>query len=88
MNVQEWQEQFLTLIYGDKSNNIFPPALIRMIANASDEDAEEFKKFVTSYFKQYESTTISVLGKNSPMRKLILSIGDSEEPKVEEEDLP
>ena len=88
MNVQEWQEQFLTLIYGDKSNNIFPPALIRMIANASDEDAEEFKKFVTSYFKQYESTTISVLGKNSPMRKLILSIGDSEEPEVEEEVLP
>ena len=88
MNVQEWQEQFLTLIYGDKSNNIFPPALIRMIANASDEDAEEFKEFVKSYFKQYESTTISVLGKNSPMRKLILSIGDSEEPEVEEGDLP
>lgn len=88
MKVQEWQEQFLTLIYGDKSSNIFPPALTRMIANASDEDAEEFKKFVESYFKQYESTTISVLGKNSPMRKLILSIGDSEEPEVVEEVLP
>ena len=86
MKVQEWQDQFLTLIYGDKSNNIFPPALIRMIANASDEDAEEFKKFVKSYFKRYESTTISVLGKNSPMRKLILSIGDSEEPEIEEEE--
>ena len=85
MKVQEWQEQFLTLIYGDKSNNIFPPALIRMIANASDEDAEEFKKFVKSYFKQYESTTISVLGKNSPLRKLILTIGDPEEPVDPEE---
>lgn len=88
MNIQQWQDKFLTLIYGDKSNNIFPPALIRMIANASDEDAEEFKKFVTSYFKQYESTTISVLGKNSPMRKLILTIGNTEEPEVVEEELP
>ncbi len=88
MKVQEWQEKFLSLIYGDKRNNIFPPALIRMIANASDEDAEEFREFVESYFKQYESTTISVLGKNSPMRKLILSIGDSEEPEVVEEELP
>ncbi len=88
MNIQQWQEKFLSEIYGDKSNNIFPPALIRMIANASDEDTEEFKKFVTSYFKQYESTTISVLGKNSPMRKLILTIGNIEEPEVVEEELP
>ena len=86
MKVQEWQDQFLTLIYGDKSNNIFPASLIKMVATASDEDTEKFKAFITSYFKQYESTTISVLGKNSPMRELILSIGSSEEPEVEEEE--
>ena len=57
-----------------------------MVATASDEENEKFKAFITSYFKQYESTTISVLGKNSPMRNLILTIGDSEEPKVEEEE--
>ena len=79
MTVQEWQEQFLTLVYGDKSNNIFPPALIRMIANASDEDAEEFKEFVKSYFKQYESATTTVLGSKSKLRKLILAVDVVEE---------
>ena len=90
MTVQEWQEQFLSMIYDDKNNNIFPASLIKMVATASDEDTEKFKAFITSYFKQYESTTISVLGKNSPMRKLILTIGDAEEPKVveDEEELP
>lgn len=86
MTVQEWQEQFLSMIYDDKNSNIFPASLIKMVATASDEDTEKFKAFITSYFKQYESTTISVLGKNSPMRELILTIGSSEEPEVEEEE--
>lgn len=88
MTVQEWQEQFLSMIYDDKNNNIFPASLIKMVATASDEDTEKFKAFITSYFKQYESTNISVLGKNSPMRKLTLTIGDIEGPKVEEEVIP
>ena len=88
MTVQEWQEQFLSMIYDDKNNNMFPASVFKRVATASDEDTEKFKAFIASYFKQYESTTISVLGKNSPMRKLILTIGDSEEPEVEEEVLP
>lgn len=87
MTVQEWQEQFLLMIYDDKSNNIFPASLIKMVATASDEDTEKFKAFITSYFKQYESTTISVLGKNSPMRQLILTIEGIEEPEDVEEEL-
>lgn len=86
MTVQEWQEQFLSMIYDDKSN-IFPASLIKMVATASDEDTEKFKEFITSYFKQYESTTISVLGKNSPMRQLILTIEGMEEPEDVEEEL-
>ncbi len=86
MTVQEWQEQFLSMIYDDKNNNIFPASLIKMVATASDEDTEKFKAFITSYFKQYESTTISVLGKNSPMRQLILTIEGTEEPVVPEGD--
>ena len=83
MTVQEWQEQFLSMIYDDKNSNIFPASLIKMVATASDEDTEKFKAFITSYFKQYESTTISVLGKNSPMR-VNPNYWGTEEPEVEE----
>lgn len=41
MKVQEWQDKFLSLIY-DSGLNIFPPAMIKIIKNASDEDAAEW----------------------------------------------
>lgn len=81
MNIQQWQEKFLTEIYNGGITNIFPSALIRMIASADTEDAEEFKEFVLNYFKQYESITISSTGSNSELRNLILSLGEVSEPE-------
>lgn len=88
MKVQEWQEEFLSLIYNN-GLNIFPPAFIKMIKNASDKDAAEFKAFVKDAMRQYESLTISVTGGKSELRKLFLSLeevkADEVVPEVEEE---
>lgn len=80
MTIQQWQEKFLTEIYKGGVTNIFPPALIRMIASASTEDAEEFREFVLHYFKQYESIVISSSGTNSNLRNLILSLPEADIP--------
>lgn len=83
MKVQEWQDKFLSLIY-DSGLNIFPPALIKMIKNASDEDAAEFQAFIKDSMRQYESLTISVSGTNSELRQLFLSLEDVEDVVVED----
>ena len=85
MYVQQWQDKFLSLIY-DGGLNIFPPAMIKMIKNASDEDAAEFQAFIKDAMRQYESLTVSVSGGNSELRKLFLSLEGVEAPVEEGED--
>ena len=50
MTVQEWQEQFLSMIYDDKNNNIFPASLIKMVATASNEDTEKCLFYLSAFF--------------------------------------
>ena len=84
MKVQDWQDKFLSLIY-DSGLTIFPPAMIKMIKNASDEDAAEFQAFIKDAMRQYESLTISISGDKSELRNLFLSLDDVEgEAPVEE----